>query len=236
MDVQGEKIKQTAMRIIEIIYQGDKLFTEEIYDSEMELWLPHIWRGSTTKEIRMYLKCFMTGVHKIWHKSCTIIEHAKDSLVITGNYDVEWKEKQIQREALHYTMIIKILPEGKMKLRYLHISSDNKREKKYYIQDIQERVFFIVESELLYLEAVHNHVIWHCEHFIVETTDSLKKAEERLSDNFYRVQRSFIVNINHIRKFARCYIELDNSETISIPVKRYCAVREHILNIEKRSR
>ncbi|MBQ2803046.1 MAG: LytTR family transcriptional regulator DNA-binding domain-containing protein, partial [Lachnospiraceae bacterium] len=94
---------------------------------------------------------------------------------------------------------------------------------------IRERVFMIEEDELLYLEACHNHIIWHCKYFVVESVGSLKKLEEELSGSFVRIQRSYIVNKKHVRKIARCYAEMDNKEIIQIPVKKYCNIKNTIL-------
>lgn len=96
------------------------------------------------------------------------------------------------------------------------------------LKDTRERVFNLHEQEILYLEAGHNHVFWHCENFTIETTGSMKKAEQCLSDVFFKIQRSYIINKEHISKMARCYVEMDNGEKLSVPVKKYCKVKQSL--------
>ncbi|MBO5032732.1 MAG: LytTR family transcriptional regulator DNA-binding domain-containing protein [Lachnospiraceae bacterium] len=229
MDEHKESLRKTAMSIIDTLYQGEAFLTAGFLASDTQLWTPFNSQEHYPAQVQAYLKTLQAQAHKIRHKSCSIVEQTNDLCILSGSYHVEWEHDRAKKELMCYTMVLKRDSRGKTKIRHLHISQDRNSGLELYIKDIRERAFFIEEDELLYLEASHNHIIWHCKYFEVESVGSLKEMEKVLPQSFIRVQRSFIVNTRHVRKIARCYAEMDNTETIQIPVKRYCDIRKSIL-------
>lgn len=71
---------------------------------------------------------------------------------------------------------------------------------------IGDRVILVKPGKITYFSANEKYV----EFFTIEgkkyiTELSLKKLEERLPDNFKRVQRSVVVNTDHIKEFRKYF-------------------------------
>jgi len=60
------------------------------------------------------------------------------------------------------------------------------------------RFFRLAIDDILFIEKVSRHTLFHTVHEQIETTDSLQEIEETLPDYFYKTHRSYIVNLNKI--------------------------------------
>ena len=71
--------------------------------------------------------------------------------------------------------------------------------------------------EIRYLEVRANYVTVHADApYSVKTT--LTALEEKLDDSFFRVGRSFIINLRYVRKVTKAEVILEG--TISVPLSR----------------
>lgn len=235
MDERKGELLKAARQVIELFYQGESFWLSQYYEEGMECITPHFKKENRNqKEISSYLKVLSRTVCGIIHKDYKVVLQTNIAAIITGSYYavvMQESGKAIQ-ELLDSTIVFKTDTAG-MKVRHIHISSGAAEEKQYCIKDISERLFFLKEEEIFYLESQHNHVIWHCLNGRMETTGSLKEAEEMLSEVFYRIQRGFIINTNHAYKVDRCYVQMDNGEKLQIPVKKYCDVKKGLMKDEK---
>ncbi len=96
----------------------------------------------------------------------------------------------------------------------------------YKIFSSTKELFVLKEQEILYIEASHNHAIWHCKNMIITTNDTLQQLEQRLSGSFVRIQRGYLINKHQIKHVRRCEVEMNNGDVLSIPCKKYVAIRE----------
>ena len=66
----------------------------------------------------------------------------------------------------------------------------------------QSGIIFIDQNEIVYVEASGNYSVFHLSNNKTETiTMILGKVEEQLSeDNFFRISRSFIINLSYIKR------------------------------------
>ena len=80
-------------------------------------------------------------------------------------------------------------------------------------EKVIEKVFF---NEIVYIEAMRNYVIYHCENRKLICYNSLKSTEQGLpSKQFVKVQKSFIVKKNKVEKIEKGYVTIFN-KTIAI--------------------
>ena len=83
----------------------------------------------------------------------------------------------------------------------------------YYTLKLADSTYQIPVSEILYFETSHvNHrIILHAHQRILEFRGDLKAVEKEVSDEFCRVHRSFLVNVNKIEKvdYAGNSVELE---------------------------
>ncbi len=98
----------------------------------------------------------------------------------------------------------------------------------YKICSTTKELYVLTEQDILYIEACHNHVIWHCRNVIITANDTLQHLEHRLSASFVRIQRGYLVNKHQVKHIRRCEVEMSNGDVLSIPCKKYVAVREKL--------
>lgn len=214
--VEGNQIYlETAKKMVELFYQQSTFNKSIGYDSGIPCIARYpIARGS-----------------KILHNEYHIVAKNDNLIIIIGSFYIiaQSNMKRLKRELMDVTIVFNT-DASKITLQHMHISNFCRDENKYQIKDTSERIYNLPEQEILYLEAGHNHVLWHCEHFTIETTGSMKQTEQRLSDTFFKIQRSYIINKKHISKMDRCYIEMDNGEKLPVPVKKYCNVKHSLFD------
>jgi len=82
--------------------------------------------------------------------------------------------------------------------------------------------------EIRYMEVFHNHVTIHAEEpYKIKKT--LAALEQELDNRFFRVGRSFIVNLRFVRKSTRTEIYLMDSTVIPLPRGLYNTLNQAII-------
>jgi len=81
---------------------------------------------------------------------------------------------------------------------------------------------FIPLADIIYCRANNNWTIIALKgHSFCQVCQTLKTIEERInSDNFMRVHRSYLVNLQQIDKIQGCYEELKMTESHTVSVSR----------------
>ncbi len=105
------------------------------------------------------------------------------------------------------------------------IGNSNTPAKIYSITSVKETVYNLEEEEILYIEAIGGHTIWHCTAKTIEAVVSMKDVEEKLSDRFIKVHRSYIVNRIKVKEIKRCSAVMENGDEIPIPYKKFVSIR-----------
>lgn len=226
MRKREEEFIRAAMQITELFYRGKSFILSGFYTDNVECIAPGFYgRG---KRLEGYLEMLQKKKYRITHKRYHLVQYTEQFAVAMGHCSLvkEEREGKEQSEDVDITIML-TLTEGRIGLKYIHISEAGSPER-FWIKDIRERVYQLREKDILYLEALHNHVVWHCREYVVETVKLLKDVEETLNENFVRIHRSYIVNRQHVRKVDRCYVELDNGDILQIPVKKYCEVKKQL--------
>jgi DNA-binding LytR/AlgR family response regulator len=85
----------------------------------------------------------------------------------------------------------------------------------------------ILENEIVYIERQQSKCIIFTKQKEYKVYETVTSLIERLSDDFLRVNQSFIVNINEINYIKKNSIILKNN--IDIPIGR--TYKKHVLNI-----
>ena len=96
-------------------------------------------------------------------------------------------------------------------------------------QDNNDKIFIksegkiikILLSEILYIEAQGDYLNVHTKSEIYSTQMTLTSMEESLQNKkFYRIQRSFILNLDFVRSVHGNMLELLNGQSISVSVNK----------------
>lgn len=73
-------------------------------------------------------------------------------------------------------------------------------------------------SNVFYISRPDKHVIFHMENNIFKHSGTLIEFEEILPDNFFRIHREYIVNMEYVACIYKTYLKLVNG--IEIPISR----------------
>lgn len=146
-------------------------------------------------------------------------------MLIRGKVRVEWRNgiRCMQRK---YDLLMMADRSKALYVQMTEIQRDTGL--RHEIKAVNDCYYFLEESEVLYIEANHNHVIWHCVDNEIESGDSLQHLETILSDDFVRIQRGYLVNKKHVKCLRRCEAIMRNGDRLPIPSKKYVSVRKLI--------
>lgn len=129
-------------------------------------------------------------------------------------------------EALHYL----IKPVSKEKVHAIldrAVEKLGQRKRALFLEKQGEAVR-IPFYEITYLEVQKNYVTIHGkEAFTVKKT--LGEIQKELDENFFRVGRSYIVNLNAIRKITKTDVFLKNGDSIPLPRNMYESLNRAII-------
>jgi two-component system, LytTR family, response regulator len=72
--------------------------------------------------------------------------------------------------------------------------------------------FRIAIDEILFLEKDGNYITYHCENEKIIGRETIQQAIEKLPENFIQTHKSFIVNLDKIKRYDRTMIFMGNHE------------------------
>ena len=83
------------------------------------------------------------------------------------------------------------------------------------------RTHRIAIHDIVYIEGLGNYVNYHLQdHSKITVYQSLKKCLEQLEDDkFARIQKSFIINTNHLRSYDNDTVEMNNGASLPVGAK-----------------
>ncbi len=133
---------------------------------------------------------------------------------VTGYY--EYFSDGFDVSALHY--LLKPVDSGKL-CPVLDRAADNLvlRQRCVLVAD-REGSVKVPLSDIIYIEAENVHIAVHTLRKVCRMRMSLSRFTEQLDETFFKVHRSFVVNLNHIKKITRSEITMINGD--SVPVSR----------------
>ena len=145
--------------------------------------------------------------------------------VVSGNFRVMGREHESGSYGYPYEITV-IMKNGMAERIILH----GGREEPIFcmVQSDEAHLYMLKESEILYIESNHNNLIWHCRDMEVKARGTLKETEKLLPEYFFRLQRGYIVNTNHIRSIEQRELVIDNGDVLLIPVRNYIEVKKQI--------
>lgn len=112
--------------------------------------------------------------------------------------------KPIEKEKL-YQVLDKAAEKLSVEPPYIIITSDGETVKLY-------------ESEILYIEACLHYISIFTKDKEYKVKEKISAFEERLSDVFYRIHRSYLVSLKHIIRISRTAVCVDGG--IELPLSR----------------
>lgn len=137
---------------------------------------------------------------------------------ISDGYDVE---------ALHY--LLKPVTESKFFDVLNRAAIRLKRNEQVLLLDLSNEHIRIPLYEIRYLEAQRNYAtIYADKDYTIKTT--LSELEKKLDNNFFRTGRSYIINLNYIRRILKTEIHLSDDTILPLPRGQYHAINRAMID------
>ena len=93
-------------------------------------------------------------------------------------------------------------------------------EKVLFIQDNGE-MLKVLTKNIYYVEVFSHVCIIHTTEGDVEIQTSISDLEKNLLEGFVRVHRSYLVNLEQIKKIAKTEIYLENGDIVPLSRRKY---------------
>ena len=136
---------------------------------------------------------------------------------ISDGYDVD---------ALHY--LLKPISEEKFFSVLDRAVEKLKRNERILILDLGDESVRIPLYEIQYLEVQRNYVTVHGKNeYTIKS--SLSELEKELDNMFFRVGRSFIVNLRYVRRITKTDVFLSNGSSIPLPRGLYKTINRAMI-------
>ena len=95
--------------------------------------------------------------------------------------------------------------------------------------DTSDGVAFVPFYDICYIEVRSNYITVHADSdYTCKTT--LKSIEDKLDDRFFRLGRSYIINLSHLRKSTKTEVQLSDGALIPIPRGYYDVLHRAFIN------
>lgn len=75
----------------------------------------------------------------------------------------------------------------------------------------------LYESDILYVESFLHYIVIHTKDNEYKIKENISVFENRLSDDFYRIHRSYLVSLKHITRISRTSVNIGSTE---LPLSR----------------
>lgn len=167
-------------------------------------------------------------IQKIKHINHRINRQFVNQIIVTGMYCIH---KSIDKIIKEYYFDYTINYVDNMSC-YIHINlvgNNNIPARIYNVVSVKEHIHNIPETDILYIEAMGGHTIWHGISFTIEAVTPLKDIEDKMSEEFIKVHRSYIVNRRKVKEIRRCAAIMENGDEVPIPYKKYVMIRDKLM-------
>lgn len=152
-------------------------------------------------------------------------------VTVTKNYVFEAYDV----EAYHYLM--KPVNQDKLKNIITRAVKDIQTDenKEYLVLSTGKNKRKILLKDILYIESYGRTIVFHCNKEEITEYRKIGELENNLSDkNFFRIHKSFIVNLEHIETYTRKEAVLENGNNLPIAKRRYEAFTKTMMQYIKR--
>lgn len=93
-------------------------------------------------------------------------------------------------------------------------------EKVIFVQDNGE-MLKVLAKNIYYVEVFSHFCSIHTTEGVIETKMSISDLEKKLVDGFIRVHRSYLVNLEQIKRIAKTEILMENGELVPLARRKY---------------
>ncbi len=145
-------------------------------------------------------------------------------IFITGYTDYIAEGYDVQ--ALHY--LVKPVNDGKLFSVLDRAAEKLRKNERCLTLKTADGIMRVPLYEIRWIEVLANYVTVHGKEE-VKVKRTLGEIEKELDENFFRIGRSFIVNLTMIRKVTRTQVHLSSGAVIPLPRAQYEALNRALI-------
>lgn len=138
-------------------------------------------------------------------------------IFITSHFEFAGEGYEV--DALHYLM--KPLSENKFMSVLSKAAEKLSIEPPSLIITCDNKTIKLYESDIIYIEAFLHYIIIYTNQEEYKIKESISAFQDKLSDDFYRTHRSYLVSLKHITKISRTTICVDNGTSLPLARGKY---------------
>ncbi len=155
-------------------------------------------------------------------KNITGIELAKrirrdnnraEIIFITSHFEFVGEGYEV--DALHY--LIKPISSDKLTQVLTKASEKLSVEPPSVIISCEGETVKLYESDILYAESFLHYIVIHTKDKEYKIKENISVFENKVSDDFYRIHRSYLVSLKHITRISRTSVNIGSTE---LPLSR----------------
>lgn len=228
MDGTEDDYIRYMQTFIERLCKGDRTVIEK-YGAKIQWSFPlqRSFLRSVNAKVKDALRCLSDGVIAVTHHDYNAALLIGGCAFASGVFHTHVKKTGSQQQEHCYCAEM-IFISGK--IACVKIETREHQGKQLTLHNLERETILIWEDDIIYIEAMHDHLHWKRRLDAVETTGTLLEYETILSDCFVRIHRSYIINRNHINRLRRFEVSLDNGDTLQIPTKKYSDIKSKLLS------
>lgn len=166
-------------------------------------------------------------IQRIKHVNNRVSRQFIKHVIVTGIYCIYKSMNKIIKE-YYFDYVINYVDDLACYIQISLIGSNNMPTKIYNIVSVKEHIYNIPESDILYVEAMGSHTLWHSITSTIEALTSLKDIENKMSEEFIKIHRSYIVNKRKVKEIRRCSAIMENGDEVPIPYKKYVVIKDKL--------
>lgn len=134
-------------------------------------------------------------------------------IFITSHFEFVGEGYEV--DALHY--LVKPISGNKL-MQVLSKAADKlSAEPPFVVISCEGETVKLYESDILYVESFLHYIVIHTKEKSYKIKESISVFEEKLSDDFYRIHRSYLVSLKHITRISRTSVHIG---TLEFPLSR----------------
>ena len=141
-------------------------------------------------------------------------DHNRAEIIfITSHFEFVWEGYEV--DALHY--LTKPLSAEKLTQVLSKAADKLSVEQPSVVISCDGETLKLYESDILYAEAFLHYIVIHTKDNEYKIKEPISVFENKVSDDFYRIHRSYLVSLKYITRISRTSVTIGNS---TLPLSR----------------
>lgn len=134
-------------------------------------------------------------------------------IFITSHFEFVGEDYEV--DALHY--LIKPISAEKLTQVLTKAAEKISVEPPSVVISCEGETVKLYESDIFYVESFLHYIVIHTKDKEYKIKENMSVFENKVSDDFYRIHRSYLVSLKHITRISRTSVNIGNTE---LPLSR----------------